>query len=50
MATRDHRLRNHRIAHVSVRRDGPHVLDVAAAMRHAVRHGMMARHENRAAD
>ncbi len=42
---RDHRLRDNRVAHVSVRRDGPHVLEVGAAMRHAVRHGMMARPE-----
>jgi len=47
---RDHRLRAGRTAHVTLRRDGPHVLDVAAAMRHAVRHGMMARPEDRAAD
>lgn len=43
---RDHRLRENRTAHVTVRRDGPHVLDVGAAMRHAVRHGMMASRAN----
>lgn len=43
---RDHRLRENRTAHVTVRRDGPHVLNVGAAMRHAVRHGMMASRAN----
>jgi hypothetical protein len=40
---RDHRLEIHETAVVEIRRDGPMLLDVAAAMRHAVAAGMIAR-------
>lgn len=45
---RDHRLLPGGAAHVTLRRDGPRVLDVRAAMRHAVRHAMMAALPDRA--
>ena len=38
---RDHRLGNHDAATLQIRRDGPWVIDVPAAMRLAVREGMM---------
>ena len=37
---RDHKLNSQRSASVTVRRDGPRVVDVAAAMRYAVKHGL----------
>ena len=37
---RDHKLNHQRSASVTVRRDGPRVVDVAAAMRYAVKHGL----------
>jgi hypothetical protein len=40
---RDHKLDATRTATVRVERDGPHVIDVAAAMRHLVRDGIIAR-------
>lgn len=40
---RDHRLEIHETAVVEIRRDGPMLLDVGAAMRHAVAAGMIAR-------
>jgi len=40
---RDHALRSSDEATIVVRRDGPRVLDVGLTMRHAVRHGMIAR-------
>lgn len=40
---RDHRLEIHESAVVEIRRDGPMLLDVGAAMRHAVAAGMIAR-------
>ncbi len=36
---RDHKLDQHRTAHITLRRDGPRVVNVAAAMRYAVRRG-----------
>lgn len=43
---RDHRLEVHETAVVEIRRDGPLLVDVAAAMRHAVAAGMIARRLN----
>ena len=40
---RDHKLGDGRTAHVTVRRDGPRVVDIGAAMRHAVQRGLLPR-------
>ena len=39
---REHKLNEERTAHVTVRRDGPRVVDIPAAMRYAARQGILA--------